>query len=80
MARPGARRTVLPGLATSSGLERHLTSATGLVRLPDGSERFVVDEATLMRWTSTLGGTLADPLKTTNVQHMRCITTWVMEK
>jgi hypothetical protein len=26
-----------------------------LVRLPDGSERFVVDEQTLMTWTSTLG-------------------------
>jgi tellurite methyltransferase len=26
------------------------------------------------------GGTLADPLKTTNVQNMRCMTTWVVEK
>jgi hypothetical protein len=50
------------------------------VRLPDGSERFVVDEATLLTWTSTLGGRLGDPLKTTNVQQMRCMTTWVMEK
>jgi SAM-dependent methyltransferase len=79
-------RVLAPGglffarLATSIGLERHLAAATGRVRLPDGSERFVVDEATLMFWTSTLGGTLADPLKTTNVQHMRCMTTWVMEK
>jgi tellurite methyltransferase len=67
-------------LATSIGLERHLSSATGRVRLPDGSERFVVDEATLLAWTSTLGGKLADPLKTTNVQNLRCMTTWVMEK
>ena len=79
-------RVLAPGglffarLATSIGLERHLASTTGRVRLPDGSERFVVDEATLMSWTSRLGGTLADPLKTTNVQHMRCMTTWVMEK
>jgi hypothetical protein len=29
---------------------------------------------------STLGGRLADPLKTTNVQNMRCMTTWVVEK
>jgi tellurite methyltransferase len=67
-------------LATSIGLEHHLSSATGRVRLPDGSERFVVDERTLLAWTSTLGGSLADPLKTTNVQNMRCMTTWVMEK
>jgi SAM-dependent methyltransferase len=79
-------RVLAPGglffarLATSIGLERQLASATGRVRLPDGSERFVVDEATLMSWTSRLGGTLLDPLKTTNVQQMRCMTTWVMEK
>ena len=67
-------------LATSIGLESHLSSTTGRVRLPDGSERFVVDERTLLAWTLTLGGTLADPLKTTNVQNMRCMTTWVVEK
>ncbi len=79
-------RVLAPGglffarLATSIGIERHLSSTVGRVRLPDGSERFVVDEQTLMTWTSTLGGTLVDPLKTTNVQNMRCMTTWVMEK
>jgi tellurite methyltransferase len=79
-------RVLAPGglffarLATSIGLERHLPASVGRMRLPDGSERFVVDEATLLDWTATLGGTLADPLKTTNVQNMRCMTTWVMEK
>jgi hypothetical protein len=67
-------------LATSIGLERHIASTTGRVRLPDGSERFLVDERTLLNWTSMLGATLADPLKTTNVQNLRCMTTWVMEK
>jgi SAM-dependent methyltransferase len=79
-------RVLAPGglffarLATSIGLERHLVSVVGRVRLPDGSERFVVDEATLHFWTSKLRGRLADPLKTTNVQQIRCMTTWVMEK
>lgn len=79
-------RVLAPGglffarLATSIGLERHLPASVGRMRLPDGSERFVVDERTLIDWTSRLGGTLADPLKTTNVQQMRCMTTWVMEK
>jgi hypothetical protein len=79
-------RVLTPGglffarLATSIGLAHHLSSATGRVRLPDGSERFVVDAATILAWTSTLDGTLVDPLKTTNVQDQRCMTTWVMEK
>lgn len=50
------------------------------VRLPDGSERFVVDEALLLRWTGELGGELLDPIKTTNVQNLRCMTTWVLRK
>jgi SAM-dependent methyltransferase len=79
-------RVLAPGglffarLATSIGLERDLPSTIGRMRLPDGSERFLVDERTLLAWTSTLGGTLLDPLKTTNVQNTRCMTTWVMEK
>jgi tellurite methyltransferase len=78
-------RLLVPGgllfarLATSIGLERQLSAATGRVWLPDGSERFV-DEPTLLGLTSRLGGTLADPLKTTNVQNMRCMTTWAVEK
>ena len=79
-------RVLAPGglffvrLATSIGLEHLLSSTTGRMRLPDGSERYVVDERTLLAWTSTLGGTLADPIKTINVQNSRCMTTWVVEK
>lgn len=46
-------------------------------RLPDGSDRYLVDEALLMRLTRELGGELLDPLKTTIVQSQRCMTTWV---
>ena len=67
-------------LATSIGLEHRLPAAAGRMRLPDGTERFVADERMLLDWTSRLGGRLADPLKTTNVQNMRCMTTWVVEK
>jgi SAM-dependent methyltransferase len=79
-------RVLAPGglffarLATSIGLENCLSSPTGRVRLPDGSDRYVVDERTLLAWTERLGGTLADPLKTTNVQQKRSMTTWVIEK
>jgi SAM-dependent methyltransferase len=67
-------------LATSIGLESQLSAATGRVALPDGSSRYVVDERTLLQTTAALGGTLVDPLKTTNVQNLRSMTTWVMEK
>ena len=67
-------------LATSIGLERQLTATTGRVRLPDGSDRFVVDERTLLDWTDAHRATLLDPIKTTNVQNLRCMTTWVVEK
>ena len=49
-------------------------------RLPDGSERYLVDETILMDLTRELGGALADPLKTTVVQNQRCMTTWVLWK
>lgn len=48
--------------------------------LPDGSERYLVDEEILMDLTARLGGRLLDPLKTTIVQNQRCMTTWVVRK
>ena len=48
--------------------------------LPDDSERFLVDADLLHAMTARLGGTLLDPLKTTVVEHMRAMTTWVVRK
>lgn len=48
--------------------------------LPDGSKRFLVDEAYLLELTEELGGTLLDPIKTTVVQDSRAMTTWVVRK
>ena len=48
--------------------------------MPDGSERFLADEARLLALTAGLGGTLVDPLKTTVVQGQRCMTTWVVRR
>jgi tellurite methyltransferase len=63
-------------LASNIGLEHEVGAAGRRVRLPDGSERFIVDEEMLVRWTERLGGRLADPIKTSNVQQQRCMTTW----
>jgi hypothetical protein len=42
--------------------------------------RDLVDEAFLAAAAATLGGTLADPLKTTLVHGRRSMTTWVLRK
>ena len=63
-------------LASNIGIEPLVGPAGRVVRLPDGSSRFVVDEAMLLAWTERLGGRLVDPIKTTNVQQQRCMTTW----
>ena len=67
-------------LASNIGIEAAVGAAGRRVRLPDGSERFVVDEALLLDRTERLGGRLLDPIKTTNVQQQRCMTTWCVQK
>ena len=68
-------------LASSIGMEQEVQSIGGRRhRLPDGSERYLVDAAMLTNVTRDLGGELLDPLKTTVVQHQRCMTTWVVRK
>jgi len=52
----------------------------GRYHLPDGSERFLVDAATIEDWTKRLGGELLDPIKTTVVHGQRSMTTWVARK
>ena len=80
-------RVLAPGglffarLASNIGLERVLGEKAGRrMRLPDGTDRFVVDEPMLLDWTEQLGATLVDPIKTTNVQQQRCMTTWCLAK
>lgn len=83
----GAWRVLAPGglffsrLASSIGIERDIRAiGDGRYRLPDGSDRFLIDEPELMNLTHKLGGRLADPLKTTVVQGQRAMTTWVVRK
>jgi SAM-dependent methyltransferase len=67
-------------LASNIGLEDRIGAAGRRVRLPDGSDRFIVDERMLMAWTARVGGQLFDPIKTTVVQGQRCMTTWCVRK
>jgi tellurite methyltransferase len=83
----GTWRVLKPGgllfcrLASSIGMEQQVRQISGRrFLLPDGSERYLVDERILERLAQELGGDLVDPLKTTIVQNQRCMTTWVLVK
>lgn len=83
----GMWRVLAPGgmlfcrLASSIGIESRVRRLDGRRHsLPDGSERYLVDEDLLVRRTAALGGQLLDPLKTTLVQDQRAMTTWVVRR
>lgn len=68
-------------LASSIGIESLIRPVgNGWFSLPDGSERFLVDEGMLAAAAERLGARRLEPLKTTNVENLRCMTTWVLEK
>jgi len=68
-------------LASSIGIESLVQLIAGRrYRLPDGSDRFLVDEAMLLEVTAALGGEFLDPIKTTIVQNMRAMTTICLKK
>jgi SAM-dependent methyltransferase len=83
----GTWRLLAPGglffcrLASSIGMEGRVRPlGGGRFALPDGTDRYLVDEEQLVRLTGELGGALLDPLKTTVVQGQRAMTTWVARK
>jgi len=83
----GTWRVLRPGgmlfcrLASSIGIETHVKQISGrCFLLPDGSERYLVDQELLMKLTDEIGGELLDPLKTTIVQNQRSMTTWVLRR
>lgn len=83
----GMWRVLKPGgllfcrLGSVMGMETRIRPVNGRrAVVPDGTERYLVDEALLMNLTDRLGAKLLDPLKTTIVQDQRCMTTWVVRK
>ena len=80
------RRVLKPGgylfsrLASNIGIEDLVTDVgNGRYQLPDGSERFLVDQQMLLDYTTILGTELFELIKTTNVQNLRCMTTWCIQ-
>lgn len=83
----GTWRMLKPGglffcrLGSTIGMETRVEPLGGRrYRLPDGTERYLVDEALLASFEAALGAESADPLKTTVVQDLRAMTTWVLWK
>jgi tellurite methyltransferase len=68
-------------LASDIGIETLVQPVgEGRYLLPDGSQRFLVNEQLLLNYSQTLNGYLHEPIKTTNVQNLRCMTTWCLQK
>ena len=68
-------------LASTIGMEKQVDLIEGRrYHLPDGSDRFLVDEAMLRNVTASLGGEFIEPVKTTIVENLRAMTTWVLIK
>jgi tellurite methyltransferase len=68
-------------VASDIGIETLVQSlGNGRYLLPDGYERFLVNEQQLLRYTKILEAHLHEPVKTTNVQNLRCMTTWCLQK
>jgi tellurite methyltransferase len=68
-------------LASDIGIETLVMPVgNGRYLLPDGSERFLVNEQMLLDYTRSINGQLFEAIKTTNVQNLRCMTTWCVQK
>ncbi|MEO6526971.1 MAG: class I SAM-dependent methyltransferase [Gemmatimonadaceae bacterium] len=79
-------RVLAPGgilfarLATSVGQTELQPLGGRRFVLPDGSARYLVDHEMLIDVTRRLGGALLDPLKSTVVDGLRSMGTWVVRK
>jgi tellurite methyltransferase len=68
-------------LASVIGIESSVHFiGNGRYIIPDESERFLVNQEMLIRLTKKMGGELHEPIKTTNVQNLRSMTTWCVQK
>ena len=68
-------------LASSVGVEGQITRLEERrFHLPDGSDRFLVDDPMLLAAADSLGGELIEPLKTVVVRNTRSMSTWCLRK
>jgi SAM-dependent methyltransferase len=67
-------------LASTMGIDGIRLIEGRRYHLPDGSERFLVDEEMLLRETESLGGQWLEPFKTVVVHHQRAMSNWILRK
>ena len=80
-------RVIKPGgyffarLASDIGLEQNMIPlGNGRYLMPDGTERFLVNERMILNYNRILNAEMYEPIKTTNVNNLRCMTTWCLRK
>jgi len=67
--------------ASDIGIEKRIIPlGDGRFSLPDGSDRFLLTRQLIEQVLKTFQMTLVEPVKTTNVEDLRCMTTLVMVK
>ena len=77
--KPGG--TLFIRMTSDIGIENTIVSiANGVYLIPDGSTRFLLTRALLAKLLTGHHLTLIEPLKTVNVDDIRCMTTMVMKK
>jgi len=68
-------------LASDIGIENLVEPiGDGKYNLPDGTVRYLINQQMLMNYSSELDAILVEKIKTTNVQNLRSMTTWVLKK
>jgi SAM-dependent methyltransferase len=67
-------------LASTEGIDGIRLIEGRRYHLPDGSQRFLVDEEMLLRETELLGGQWLEPFKTVVVHHQRAMSNWILRK
>ena len=67
--------------ASDIGIENRVVEISDRVfKLPDGTNKFLVNLDMMLEYTEILKAELVEKIKTTNVQNLRCMTTWVLKK
>ena len=73
--------TLFIRVASDIGLENKVKHiANGVYRLPDGTERFLLNRIILEKIINTFNLKLLEPVKTVNVEDIRCMTTLMFQK
>ncbi|MET7029280.1 class I SAM-dependent methyltransferase [Sediminicola luteus] len=68
-------------MASNIGIEELVVSeGNGIFSIPDGTQRFLLTREQLNNFMAKFNLTFLEPVKTTNVHDVRCMTTLVLQK